>query len=571
MQYIKIFEEFVMSLLTNESMVSYSPQFKKVLIRMKNPIAEELLKIEGQDKPITNNYFDVLEDGNDSVSFITDRKYKEISSKMKYGEYKIDTFDILSPSEGNRQYYSKLNMELPNQSDIKKIPVGEIGKVEKKWTSPSSGKVWAKFVPNDSKYDPIMININNLSALWDDSIFFKQNRQSTRIGRSLRSILTSIKFNFKDKDVEEFVNIWKSTIDRLNNIFSNFEVVSGDEISDWYHYTKYDSDRGQLGSSCMREGDDEWFEIYTCNPHKVSLVIFRSIDNHDKIKGRALLWTLEDGSKFMDRIYTNDDSDNTLFQEYSKANGWVYKHGYKGGGILVKDKDDKIIDLGNISIKLNTFRFDYYPYLDTLRYYNPSTGIITSDNKGRGGFLALEGTCGDDYGIIEQEEIWAPFYGRYFTEDELDNGDMVNCTYCDQIGGNIISGFRERDDCKYSDFYGVFVSNTLMERVGDVCSITGQWRLDKDLKKIHSDPRLKSKYIVSEYKGGDYLYSEYHDEFLPEESSIIVFTSMDKNSTDWRLKNDNSWREINGEKFDKSILIDKEIKKESFKWIKKFK
>ena len=55
----------------------------------------------------------------------------------------------------------------------------------------------------------------------------------------------------------------------------------------------------------------DYFNIYIENPDVCQLLIFT--DPNDKLLGRALLWKLEDGSNYMDRIYTNRDSYIELF------------------------------------------------------------------------------------------------------------------------------------------------------------------------------------------------------------------------------------------------------------------
>ena len=63
------------------------------------------------------------------------------------------------------------------------------------------------------------------------------------------------------------------------------------------------------------------------SPEVCTLVIYKSDDDTDKILGRALLWKLRDGKRFMDRIYTANDSDVQLFKDYAKENGWYTKRG----------------------------------------------------------------------------------------------------------------------------------------------------------------------------------------------------------------------------------------------------
>lgn len=563
MRHIAIFESFVSQFFLTESVIAFSKEFKNVLLRMKNPIADEILKFEGQDKPVTNNYFDLKSDTNDGITFITDRKYKEIADKSNYGKYKINKFDVLNPVEKHKQSYSELGMDLP--IEIKPIPEGNVGKVERMWTSPNSGKTWAKFVSDDSQYPPIMINMVNLDKMWDDGIFFKNNRQDTRIGRGVRSILTSLGSKFSDKEIEQFVNKWKATVDSINNIFSNFEIVSGDDIAKWYNYRRYAELKGTLGESCMRMVNPDYFDIY-CKNKNIQMIIFKSIDDPTKISGRALLWTFDDGRKFMDRIYSIKDSDIELFREYARKIGAYAKFNNNSSyNLRAFDPNGEVVDLGVISMKLVKGGYDHYPYVDTFKSYNPKTGIISNDEKSRG-CVWMEDTGGG--GGDEEDMIWVEFYG-----DSIHIEDLVHCEFCEQGRRGPIDGYRYPADCLYSNYYHVYVANDYMEEHGDICSITDEWRLDEDLRKIYStDSRKDSKYIIHNYKGTDYLYSDYHDEFIPEDIAVKVWLDVDKKRSDWRAKGDRSWKEVNGEKFDKELLIDKELlgTKESFKWLKKF-
>lgn len=559
MHYLSKFKEFDLSFLLTESIISFSKEFRDVLVKMKNPIADEILKSEGQDKEIANNYFDLKSDTNDVITFITDRKYKEIADKLNYGKYKILKFDILNPVDKNAQYYSHLGMELPKE--IVPIPENQVGKVERMWTSPNTGKVWAKFVSDDSKYPPIMINMANLEKMWDDNIFFKNNRQDTRIGRAVRSLLNSLGIKFSDKDIEIFVNRWKSTVDAINDVFSNFEIVSGDDIAKWYNYKRYFlGTKGQLGSSCMSNVNPEFFDIY-CYNKNIQMVIFKSIEDPEAILGRSILWTFDDGRKFMDRIYTANDSDIDLFREYAKRIGAYSKYdNVSACRLKCYDPDGQVVDLGIVTIQLTKTFHRYYPYMDTFKSYDPNTGIITNNNKSRGIWLeSTEGNVEND----NDDMIWVEFYG-----DNIDIGDLVYCEICEEGRRGPVEGYRYSYDCFYSEFYHVYVSNDYKEDNGGVCVVTGEWRMDDDLKYIYPSDDL----IIKDYRGKDYLYSAYHDKFIGKDSAVSVWVDQDKNKSDWRHIDDKSWKDIDGEKFDNSILIDKEslITKESFKWIKKF-
>lgn len=568
MKYLQIFNKFVNSILLNEANVIFSPDFKKVLMKMNHPLAEEILKFEGQDRPISNNYFNIKSDANDVITFITDRKQKELAAKVNWGKYELSKFDPLNPKVENKKYYDNLGMDLP--TEIKPIPVGEIGEVERMWTSPSSGKVWCKFVPINKDYDPIMINMNNLKKMWDDDVFFKQNRQDIKIGRGLRNLLTGLGIKFVDKDIEEFVNKWKATIDRINDIFSNFEIVSGQKIAYWYDFNNYfDQDRGTLGNSCMREVDSEFFDIYTSNKN-VEMVIYKSIDNEDKIMGRALLWTFDDGKKFMDRIYTTNDSDVELFRQFAKDRGFYCKYQNSSTTNLRSfSPDGSVVDLGGVDITLTKEMHGSYPYLDTFKYYSPRTGIITNVSNRRAGFIELQSTDGYYDGDPDEEEnmIYVPFYGREISENEL-----VYVEWCDRNpSGRFSDGYRFEDDCFYSAYYDKWVSKDLSEKIGRRCSITDEWRLEEDLKKIYHKGRGQDKYIINNYylMRTDYRLSNYHDVYVPDDLAIRVY-STDRGSIDWRIKDDGSYMEVDGLAIDKASLIKKEISNESKRYISRF-
>jgi hypothetical protein len=560
MRYLSLFENFTSHLLITESVVAFSKDFRDVLRKMKNPIADEILKYEGQDKPISNNYFDLKSDTNDVVTFITDRKYQEVVDKSNYGKYKVAKFDVLNPVENNAKYYANLGMDLP--TEIKPIPEGEMGKVERMWTSPNTGKVWAKFVPDNSDYFPIMTNMSNLEKMWDDDIFFKNNRQDTRIGRCVRSLLNSLGVKFSDKEIEGFVNRWKSTVDAINNIFSNFEIVSGDEIAVWYNYRKYFFDhKGQLGASCMRSVNPDFFDIY-CYNKKVEMVIFKSIEDSDKILGRAILWTFDDGKKFMDRIYTSNDSDIELFREYAKKIGAYSKYNNNSSSNLKSyDPNGQVVDLGIVTIQLTKFSHRYYPYMDTFKSYNPDTGIITNNERAKGG-IWLESTEGNVDNENDEDLIWVEFYG-----DDIDINDLIYCEMCEEGRRGPVEGYRYPNDCFFSEYYHVYVSNDYRDDNGGICSVTKEWRMTEDLKHIYPS----DEFIVKDYDGKDYLYSSYHDKFIHRDNAIKVWTDIEKKGSDWRALDDGSWKEVDNQKFDNSILINKEEVVESFKWIKKFR
>ncbi len=416
------------------------------------PLANVVLEIENKNYPIGSNFFDIS-DKSDSISFISDKKAKEISDKNQ-GKYRYVSDGRYLSSERNFQYlWDELGL---TREEIDEPPVGTLGTLGKSVKSPKSGKVFVVFNPDNTEYEPIPVNIEALKVAglnYNDSIFWTSSRQLIRVGRGIKSILTSSGVKVTDKEIETFVNKYKATIDSINDVFVNFEIIKGDDIAYWYSKDQYFLDEnGSLGASCMCEVDDEFFDIYCNNPERVSLVIYKAPEDPFKIKGRALLWLLNSGKQFMDRIYTHHDSDIELFRQYAKLNGyWCKYHNSstsEGDAYIPTNQRTEVLDL---IVNLKPCDHDRYPYLDTLKYYNKETGVIS--NVREPGMILLEDTdggyttCGscDSTGYVECDDCDGS--GEEECGD-CDGDGYVNCSSCDD--GNVecseCNGSGEVDD-----------------------------------------------------------------------------------------------------------------------------
>ena len=174
----------------------------------------------------------------------------------------------------------------------------------------------------------------------------------------------------KDKDIESFVNLFKS-ISSSNNL--KFKLVKGDDIAKYYNEKRYLSSAGTLGGSCMADESKGTFKIYSNNESKVNLLILID-EEKDKITGRALVWKLSkspcEATHLMDRVYTSRDSDFYKFREYAEQNGYMYKakmnshiddnvdFKYKGGDVR-----------GIVRVKLDG-KAKNYPFVDTMCFLN---------------------------------------------------------------------------------------------------------------------------------------------------------------------------------------------------------
>jgi hypothetical protein len=224
---------------------------------------------------------------------------------------------------------------------------------------------------------------------WDEEIdpslpYNMRGRGEISVGRLVRYILTLIdktnglSIKPKDKDIEEFVNLYKSTSVDTN---FKFELVKGSDISKYYNQKNYFSMQGSLGGSCMSDETKKIFKIYTENESKVSLLIYRD-EKTDKISGRALVWKLKDSpcsaKYFMDRVYSNHDSDFFRFRQYAEENGFLYKqkmNSYFEDNVSFRYKGGDVF--GEIRVKLDG-DFKNYPFVDTLCFLSKDKKYLSN-------------------------------------------------------------------------------------------------------------------------------------------------------------------------------------------------
>ncbi len=210
-----------------------------------------------------------------------------------------------------------------------------------------------------------------------------KSKTKVRFGRFLNAFLEAIGAKYTSATIEKFVNLFQSEVELENNAMSFFRIVKGNEIKKWYLSSSYAANSGQLGNSCMRYSKcQSYFDIYTRNPEVCSLLIY---EKDDKLLGRALVWTLSDGRRYMDRIYTIKDNLDILFVRWADENKVIYN---STGQMFVK-----------LSIKWDIdFIIDEeieFPYMDTFMYYKPDESYLTNRIKDiTRPYLALDNTDG---------------------------------------------------------------------------------------------------------------------------------------------------------------------------------
>jgi hypothetical protein len=349
-----------------------------------NKIASKLLEIENKDLNVTANFIGIKKDDDSSLTFTPDRVAQEVLKTDK----EVVSYEggrggwLTNNVEANKNIFDSLGY-VPTTKEVYNPQGGEIGEIVSKIKSEKSGKTWCyvKFENGQGVY-----NYEKLKDAKDKlyKIVFNKSRQEIRIGRLVRSLLSANGINnVSDSEIEKFVNDFKGTLKVINDAFSNFEIVEGDDLGFWYHRKNYlHPHKGSLGSSCQAVGRLDWLEIYIKNPETVKLLILKSDENPDKIVGRALVWNLVDGKKMMDRIYVSNDSDVKIFKDYAKHMEW-----------------DAIDDGNNYNntyvAQLKETGMEKFPSVDTMDKWNPDTGKISNQSFPESTYI--EWSEDDDY------------------------------------------------------------------------------------------------------------------------------------------------------------------------------
>ena len=335
-----------------------------------------------------------------------------------------------------------------------------------------------------------------------DYKFWRQGRTPEfGIGRWVRRVFTDvIKSPLTDPQIELFVNAYKSVYDSKDSVDLN--VVEGEDIRDNYLESNYLLTLGQLGNSCMRyERCQSYLDIYVQNPEVCKLLVFKE---NGKVKGRALLWVLSDGRKYIDRIYTIQDSDKNIFKDWAKKNGYDLTY-------------DMTTTEENMKVNLKVTSFSKYPYMDTFEYYDDQNGILYEN----------EPDMSDDDEILKLKSTG----GGYETISGSHEGQVRD------IDGDWI----DEDDARWCEDVGAYVwyENAIWM---DYISIYVSERADTRYSEYHSDSFYPEDVVYNE-ETDDYYNPDWTESYhiTPDEKSYIPeeYTSyyFEYDGEKWSRKN----------------------------------
>lgn len=330
-----------------------------------------------------------INDKVDSVSFIPNKsKYIDMVNNDE------TSFTLFNPTTVTRNHdiYSDYLNTLSNE-EVQKID--EVGTYDLshdykiiKRANASKSSMWRDRYQlahleslNDGKQIICLVDLKIKSNISLVPSFVNERKSDLKVGRFLRKILPEDKAS--NKDIECIVNAFKSHNEYLKNIDKHFKVVEGEDIKYWYYEDKYVPNQSILNNSCMRfEKCQEYFDLYTEPENGVKMLILTDV--HDRLLCRALLWTLDNGTKYMDRIYGREHTIKTFIQ-WGKDNGYTLFY------------DEGWDDYTEMKVTLKADYGKYFPYLDTFRYminrepvdsnnedvvYGEFINILTSKRKG---------------------------------------------------------------------------------------------------------------------------------------------------------------------------------------------
>ncbi len=295
--------------------------------------------------------------------------------------------------------------------------------------------------------------------------------------------------NLSAKDIEIFSNLFRAESKKPQ---FTFQIMKGEDIRKYYYYEYHASDYGSLGVSCMRyESCQKMFNLYVENPDKISMIAMMNASGN--VMGRALLWNF-DGNKIMDRIYTiNDEQLPFYFKKWATENGYLFRSQQNWYNSLQFEKLGGERKLLKLEVNLENFDFRYYPYMDTFKFFNPDTGVLSNFRpEGREHYTL----CSSDGSKYDWNYLVYDDYDKVYRH----RGETVRLEYLDMTA--------HPDRCNFSDILDQYILSEHAEWRedirdyvfgGDKSHLNDDERIQRRLKDIEErESRKKARLSTSQ-------------------------------------------------------------------------
>lgn len=391
--YNQLLEGMKLKIKTGELILS--KKLKDILLKMDHQIAKDLLAIHRDPEagPDYKKSFLDVGDKSDEISFIMVNKVPELLDDEEVWTKYVHHPDSIQPTEENPEgnftggYFETGVFKKPSQDDADYDSTDYVFPDEAYFPDLHDIQFTRKNHPVWSKNRTSQSAKRLISDLFPGKYPLNYTRPQ-RIEIEGRGELLN--------DLESFQSMYTSTVDENSK---KIVEVKGDDIQKWYCNETYLDIKGTLGNSCMSYPErNKYMSFYALNPEHVSMLVLFPEGRQDKIIGRALLWNIDEidgkkveGIRFMDRIYTATQADEEMFINYAKKNGYYYKSSQGAGDYpFVTPEGQKSI---KVSVFMNNIDYQYYPWVDTLPYFNKVTKEVTNrtDNYQNFGTMNSQG------------------------------------------------------------------------------------------------------------------------------------------------------------------------------------
>jgi len=192
-------------------------------------------------------------------------------------------------------------------------------------------------------------------------VSYSTDKSDTSKSRVRSTLARYIKRNFKisndipDHIFQGYTNTFDSLI-LVNAVGYNVELVTGRDLVETYQRCE-----NSRASSCMTGSNSVLTKLYGWNDSKCAIAIHKSEDGN--IDSRALVWTADDGTRILDRVYPDDAGSHIL-----KMKMWAKKQGIEVRGYNGFPVTD-IIPVSSKGIHQVVLKSPCrFPYCDTFTY-----------------------------------------------------------------------------------------------------------------------------------------------------------------------------------------------------------
>lgn len=239
-------------------------------------------------------------------------------------------------------------------------------------------KILAEYNKCNATTYHILDNVDNPVITYSDSEIFYVTYNEIGYNSSRKKSMYDFTYYHIRPSRESLSELFEDMIREKEEkkLTTELKILPSNKIRYAYLYTNYFSGAGILGSSCMRNKDNQKaLNFYVKNNVQIVVVI----DNNGKIHARALLWENVKNTErkdtftftYLDRVYARSDKFIERFYTLAKKNKWHYYASTSAG----RARGSYYID--NVDIK----GVCHLPYTDTFRflYYKDSLiGASTS-------------------------------------------------------------------------------------------------------------------------------------------------------------------------------------------------